>query len=59
VYSFIKTSKLRGLSSIGRSFGLVHKVQSASTETGGTSCYSFNNQKGFMTAIEKKSNLKY
>lgn len=58
VCSFIATCELRGLSYIGWAFGLIYTVQKAPCETGDTGWYSFNNVKGFMMAIGKKSKLK-
>jgi len=43
---------------MGWAFGLVHTIHKAPSETGDTGWYSFNNRKGFITAIEKKSKLK-
>ena len=55
---FIAICELRGLSCTSRVFGLVHAVLNATSETRETGWYSFNNRKGFMTAIEKKFKLK-
>ncbi|KAJ8420465.1 hypothetical protein Cgig2_031988 [Carnegiea gigantea] len=59
ICSFIATCELRGLTYSARAFGLVHTVQKAPKETGGLGWYYFNNGSGFITAIEKKSKLKY
>jgi len=58
VCSFIATYEVCGLSCTSRAFRLVHKVQKAPSETGETGWYNFNNWKGFITAIKKKSKLK-
>ena len=58
VFSFIVTCELRWLSCIGRAFHLVYTIQKAPSETGDIGWYNFNNRKGFMMTIEKKSKLK-
>jgi len=50
--------ELRKLACSAWVFGLVHTVQKAPSKTGGTSWYNFDNQKGFMTVIEKKPKIK-
>ncbi|KAJ8428571.1 LOW QUALITY PROTEIN: hypothetical protein Cgig2_021629 [Carnegiea gigantea] len=59
ICSFITTCELHGLTCSARAFGLVHMVQRAPKEIGDLGWYCFNNRSGFMTAIEKKSKLKY
>ena len=58
VYSFIATCELCRLSCTGRAFKLVHTIQNAPSEITDTGWCSFNNTKGFMMAIGKKSKLK-
>ena len=41
-----------------RAFRLLYVVQKAPNKIGETGWYSFNNRKGFMMAIKKKSNVK-
>jgi len=59
ICSFIVTFELCGLTLTTRAFSLVHLVQRAPKETGDLRWYCFNNRSGFMTAIEKKSKVKY
>ena len=58
ICSAIATCKLHGLTCTGRAFGLVHTVQRAPSKTVDIGWYCFNNNMGYMTAIEKKSKLK-
>ncbi|KAJ8436354.1 hypothetical protein Cgig2_009919 [Carnegiea gigantea] len=55
ICSFMETCVLHRLACMGRAFGLVHTVYNALSETGDLGWYCFNNKKGFMTAIERKS----
>jgi len=50
--------ELRTLTYSGRAFQLVHTIQKVSSEARETDWYSFNNQKGFMMAIEKRFKFK-
>ena len=59
ICSFIATCELRGLTCSTRAFSLVHIVQKAPKEISELGWYCFNNRPGFMTAIEKKSKVKY
>jgi len=59
ICSFIATYELRDLTCTTRAFSLVYSVQKAPKETGDLGWYCFNNGLGFMTAIEKKSKVKY
>ncbi|KAJ8427020.1 hypothetical protein Cgig2_001043 [Carnegiea gigantea] len=54
----IEVCELRRLASSAWVFGLVYTVQKAPSKTGEMGWYSFNNQKGFMTVIEKKPKIK-
>ena len=58
ICSVITTYRLHGLSYTGCSFGLVHVIQMCPSKSGDTGWHSFNNRKGFTTAMEKKSKLK-
>jgi len=58
ICSFIATYELRRLTYTSRAFAQAHSIQRAPKETGDLGCYCFNNKKGFMTAIEKKSKVK-
>jgi len=58
ICSFIATCELHGLTCTGRAFALVHSVQRASSEIEDLGWYCFNDKKGFMMTIEKKSNIK-
>ena len=58
ICSFTAMCELRGLTCTSRAFAQVHAVQRAPCETGDLRWYCFNNKKGFMTAIMKKSKVK-
>ena len=59
ICAFIATYKLTKMTYMARAFRLLHTIQKAPREAGNTGWYNFNNWKGFMTVIEKKSKLKY
>ncbi|KAJ8442013.1 LOW QUALITY PROTEIN: hypothetical protein Cgig2_033777 [Carnegiea gigantea] len=53
------TCELCGLTCSARAFSLVRTIQKFPKETGDLEWCCFNNRPGFMTAIEKKSKVKY
>jgi len=59
ICSFIATCELRGLTCSTQAFSLAYTIQKAPKETGSLGWYCFNKRPGFITAIEKKSKVKY
>ena len=58
ICSVIVTYNLCRLTCTSRTFGQVHMIQRAPSETGDFGWYYFNNKKGCMMTIEKKSKVK-
>ena len=55
---FIVTYELCRSTCIGRTLAQVYTVQRAPSETADLRWYCFNNKRGFMMAIKKKSKIK-
>ena len=58
ICSFIVTCELCGVLYSAHMFAQVHTIQKAPDEAGQAGWYFFNNKKGYMSAIERKSKLK-